>query len=85
MYGSPGANINVSVDVIDDMAILEHPQTGERIELEGELPFGATYMVEGYDEENDELWEEARIDLDGVSYIVIDDGVEMFETGSSKE
>jgi len=41
--------------------------------------------VEGYDEENDELWEEERVDLDGETYIVIDDGVEMFTTGPVDE
>jgi len=41
--------------------------------------------VEGYDEENDELWEEERVDLDGETYIVIDDGVEMLTTGPVDE
>jgi hypothetical protein len=41
--------------------------------------------VEGYDEENDELWEEERVDLDGETYIVIDDSVEMFTTGPVDE
>jgi len=59
------------------MAVLEHIQTGERREIDGELPFGASYLVEGYDEENDELWEEERVDLNGETYVVIDDGVEM--------
>jgi hypothetical protein len=67
------------------MAVLEHLQTGERRELDGELPFGATYVVEGYDEENDELWEEERIDLDGEEYKVIDDGVDMVEIDSTDE
>ncbi|MFC7139260.1 hypothetical protein ACFQMA_05335 [Halosimplex aquaticum] len=67
------------------MAVLEHIQTGERREIDGELPFGASYVVEGYDEENDELWEEERVDLDGETYIVIDDGVEMFTTGPVDE
>jgi hypothetical protein len=41
--------------------------------------------VEGYDQENDELWEEERVDLNGETYIVIDDGVEMFTTGPVDE
>jgi len=67
------------------MAVLKHPDTGERVEIDGEIPHHAMYQVEGYDEENDELWEETRVDLDGESYIVVDDGVEMFTTGSSEE
>lgn len=33
------------------MAVLEHVDTGEQVEVEGELPFGATYVIEGYDED----------------------------------
>ena len=63
------------------MAVLKHPKTGEKKEIEGELPFGAVYRVEGYDEETGELWGEERIDIDGVSWIVVDDGVDMVSTG----
>ena len=57
------------------MAIIEHQRTGERKEIEGELPHGAIYRVEGYDD--GEYWEEDRITIDGDEWIVIDDGVEM--------
>lgn len=67
------------------MAVLKHIQTGERREIDGELPFGASYVVEGYDEENDELWEEERVDLDGETYVVIDDGVDMVSLGQNDE
>ena len=67
------------------MAILEHLRTGERREIDGELPFGASYVVEGYDEEAEELWQEERVDLDGETYIVIDDGVNMATTGQVDE
>jgi hypothetical protein len=66
------------------MAVLENLRTGERCETDGELPFGAVHTVEGYDEENDELWQEERVDLDGEEYRVIDDGVEMVTTGSDE-
>ncbi len=61
------------------MAILEHTQTGERKEIDGEIPFGAGYLAEGYDEEADEYWEEQRVMVDGEEWIVVDDGVEMSE------
>ncbi|WP_188148078.1 hypothetical protein [Haloferax sp. AS1] len=67
------------------MAILEHVETGERVEIDGELPFGAGYVVEGYDEENEELWEEERVEMDGEEYRVIDDGVEMVTLGEDDE
>lgn len=67
------------------MAILESLRTGERVELDGELPFGAVYVVEDYDEEEDELWQEERVRLDGEEYRVIDDGVEMVTTDSSEK
>lgn len=67
------------------MAILEHVETGERVEVDGELPFGATYLVEGYDEEQDELWEEERVELDGEEYVVVDDGVKMVTLGEDDE
>lgn len=67
------------------MAELEHVQTGERIEIEGEIPFGAIYKVEGYDEEADEYWDEERVQLDGEEYIVIDDGVDMVTLGDQSE
>jgi hypothetical protein len=62
------------------MATLKHPETGEKREIEGELPFHAVYRVEGYDEEKDESWDEERIDVGGVSWIVLDDGVDMAST-----
>jgi len=67
------------------MATLEHPKTGERKDIDGEIPHHAIYGVEEYDEENDELHREERVDMDGTSWIVVDDGVEMFETGSGDE
>lgn len=68
--------------LLASMAVIEHPDTGERKEIEGEIPFFATYGVEGYDEEEDEFWQEDRVDIDGESWIVIDDGVEMATLGS---
>lgn len=59
------------------MATLKHPETGEKKEIQGELPFHAVYRVEGYDEEEDEAWHEDRIDIDGVSWIVADNGADM--------
>lgn len=67
------------------MAILKHPGSGETKEIEGELPFHAVYRVEGYDEEEDEAWSEDRIDIEGVSWIVVDDGVDMVTIGTGKE
>ena len=67
------------------MAELEHIETGERIELDGEIPFGAIYKVEGYDEEAEEYWDEERVELDGEEYIVIDDGVDMVSLGEQPE
>ena len=61
------------------MAVIKDPDSGERIEIEGEIPIFATYQVEGYDEENDEYWEELRVDFEGKSHIVIDDGVNMVD------
>ena len=61
------------------MALLRHPETGEEREIDGEVPITHQYLVEGYDE--DELWEEPRVDLDGDSWIVVDDGVDTFTTG----
>lgn len=58
------------------MALLRHPDTGEEWEVEGEIPVSATYIVEGYDEEEDAFWEEVRIDLEGVSWEVVDDDVD---------
>lgn len=67
------------------MALLEHVETGEQVEVEGEIPFGASYTVEGYDEETEEAWDEERIQLDGEEYIVIDDGVDMVTLGDDLE
>jgi hypothetical protein len=67
------------------MAILEHPDTGERVEVEGELSFGAVYTVEGFDEEEGKSWQEDRIRLDGTEYIVVDDGVDMVTLGKDTE
>lgn len=58
------------------MAVLRHPETGEEQEVEGEIPVSATYMVEGYDEEQDEFWQEVRVDLEGESWEVVDDGAD---------
>ncbi|WP_435066258.1 hypothetical protein [Halobaculum sp. EA56] len=63
------------------MAILKHPETGERKQIDGEIPFGATYGVEGYDEEQEEFWEQVRVDIDGESWIVVDDGTDMVSLG----
>ena len=65
------------------MAELEHIETGERVQVEGEIPFGAIYKVEGYDEEADEYRDEERVRFDGEEYIVIDDGVDMVTIGDS--
>jgi len=67
------------------MVVLEHLRSGERCEIDGELPFGASYVVEGYDEQAEELWQEERVDLDGETYIVVDDGIEMATVSSPKE
>lgn len=67
------------------MAVLEHPETGERVEVEGELSFGAVYTVEGFDEEEEEAWQEDRIRLDGTEYIVVDDEVDMVTLGDDSE
>lgn len=66
--------------------VVEDIRTGERIDIEeiDEIPALMGYGVEGYDEENDELWEEHRIKGDelpmlrsGREYRVVEDGVEM--------
>lgn len=67
------------------MAELEHIETGDRIEIDGELPFGAIYKVEGYDEESDEYVDQERVMFDGEEYIVIDDGVDMVTLGEQPE
>jgi len=62
------------------MAVLRHPETGEKREVEGEIPVYRQYLVESFDE-NDELVQTPHVDLDGTAWIVEDDGVETFETG----
>lgn len=62
------------------MALLRHPETGETREIEGEIPIFHQYLVESFDED-DNLVETPYVDLDGTSWIIEDDGVEMFETG----
>lgn len=62
------------------MAVLRHPETGEKREIEGEIPVFHQYLVESFDED-DNLVETPYVDFDGASWIVEDDGVEMFETG----
>lgn len=62
------------------MAVLRHPETGEKREVEGEVPWHLMYTVESFDE-NDELVQQKHVDLDGTAWIVEDDGVERFETG----
>lgn len=62
------------------MATLRHPKTGEKREIEGEIPVFHQYLVESFDE-NDELVQTPYVDFDGTAWIVEDDGVEMFETG----
>lgn len=64
------------------MAILRHPETGEKREIDGEIPFHAIYRVEGTDDDG-ELWEEDRVDIEGTSWIVEDSGSDTFETGPS--
>jgi hypothetical protein len=49
------------------MARVRHPDTGEEREVQGEIPHFAIYSVEGED----------RVDIDGQSWIVVDDGVNM--------
>ena len=65
------------------MAVLKHPQTGKTREIDGEIPFGAIYRVEGFDRETGEPWDEDRVDLDGESWIVVEDGVGMVTIGSA--
>jgi hypothetical protein len=65
------------------MVVLKNPRTGETREIDGEIPFGAIYRVEGFDEETGEPWDEDRVDLDGESWIVVDGGVDMVTTGSA--
>lgn len=67
------------------MAVLESVKTGERVEIDGEIPFGAGYVVEGYDEDNDEYWEEERVEMNGTEYIVVDDGVDMVTIGEDEK
>lgn len=62
------------------MAVLRHTETGEEREIEGEIPHHAIYRVEGIDDDG-ELWDEQRVEFEGTEWIVVDDGVEMFETG----
>lgn len=65
------------------MAVIEHPETEERREFDGEIPFHLIYSVSGYDEDADEWWDEDRIDLAGESWIVVDNGVDMIEIDSN--
>jgi hypothetical protein len=63
------------------MAVLKHPETGEKREVEGEIPIHHQYLVEGFDED-DEFVQTPYVDLDGQPWIIVDDGVETFRTGS---
>lgn len=56
-----------------------------RVEMEGEIPFGAIYKVEGYDDETGEYWDEERVRFDGKEYLVIHDGVNMVTIGENGE
>lgn len=67
------------------MAELEHVETGDRIEIAGELPYGAIYKGEGYDKEVEESCDEERVRFDGEEYIVIDDGVDMVTIGDGSD
>ena len=62
------------------MAVLRHPETGEKREVEGEVPIFSQYLVESFDEDGN-LVETPYVDFEGTSWIVEDSGVEMFETG----
>jgi hypothetical protein len=63
------------------MAVLRHPDTDEKREIEGEVPIFRQYLVESFDDETDELIQTPYVDFEGESWIVEDDGVETFETG----
>lgn len=67
------------------MAILEDPDTGEQKEIDGEVPMFATYRIEGYDEEEDEYWEEDRIEFEGKEWIVVDNGVNMVQIDGEED
>ena len=62
------------------MAVLKHPDTGEKREIEGEIPAFRQYLVESFDDDGN-LVQTPYVDFEATSWIVEDDGVEMFETG----
>lgn len=62
------------------MAVLRHPETGEKRQIDGEVPIFRQYLVESFDE-NDELVQTPMVDFEGESWVVEDSGVEMFTTG----
>jgi len=63
------------------IAEIEHVETGEQVETDGEIPFGAIYKAEGYDKYADKAYDEERIRLDDGEYIVIDNGVDIVSLG----
>ena len=62
------------------MAVLRNQDTGEVVEVEGEIPISRQMLVESFDED-DNLVQTPTVEIDGKWYTVVDDGVETFETG----
>lgn len=62
------------------MAVLRNQDTGEVVEVEGEIPIFRQMLVESFDED-DNLVQTPTVEIDGEWYTVVDDGVETFETG----
>lgn len=61
------------------------PKTGEQKEIDGEIPVFAIYRIEGYDEEEEEPWEEERVEYEGKEWIVVDNGVNMVEIDGEED
>jgi hypothetical protein len=63
----------ISISGCTFMAVLRCPDTGNKEEVEGTIPFNQVYTVE---EVVDGVFtQEVRVDLDGTTWIVEDDGV----------
>ena len=62
------------------MAVLRNQDTGEVVEVEGEIPIFRQMLVESFDED-DNLVQTPTVEIDGEWYTAVDDGVETFETG----
>lgn len=62
------------------MAVLRNQDTGEVVEIEGEIPIFQQMLVESFDED-DNLVQTPTVVIDDEWYTVVDDGVETFETG----